>query len=347
MVVLLVAGLVIVGCSKKKETTTGPDTQAPTCSITYPANNATVSGTVNITADVTDNKGVTKVEFYKVEFYIDGNLVSTDTDAPYGYSWSTSGLSGSHTICAKAYDVANNVGTSAVINVTVIQPNSLTIESVPSGAKICLRGPSGSICSWTQLTPYTFTGLTAGSYCVTLAKDGYYEWHAIEYEQPVVVDGQATTLTANLVSKFATGTNVALQSQGAIASASGWSSYGGYDATPSQANDGIANVEQGRTFWADYPLPSWLKISLPSIKSIRTIVIHPYYHDLTFQIEGTTDTTNWFTLVNSTFLPHTGKAFTLSSATNVLEVRLTVTNSTAPASYLWKTPIYELELWQY
>jgi hypothetical protein len=96
-------------------TTGTPDTTPPTTSITAPANGATVSGTVNVTASASDNVGVVKVEFY-----IDGALKSTVTTAPYTFSWNTTTVAnGSHTIVSKAYDAANNVGTSATVTVTV------------------------------------------------------------------------------------------------------------------------------------------------------------------------------------------------------------------------------------
>ena len=87
---------------------------APAVSITNPSDGATISGSVNITANAADNIGVTKVEFY-----LDGNLASTDTSSPYSYTLATSALAnGSHTITAKAYDDALNIGT-ATINVTI------------------------------------------------------------------------------------------------------------------------------------------------------------------------------------------------------------------------------------
>jgi uncharacterized membrane protein len=92
-----------------------PDTTPPTTSITSPANNATVSGTVTVTASASDNVGVVKVEFY-----IDSVLKSTVTTSPYTFSWNTTTVAnGSHTIFSKAYDAANNVGTSATVTVTV------------------------------------------------------------------------------------------------------------------------------------------------------------------------------------------------------------------------------------
>ncbi len=53
------------------DSTGGGDTQAPATAITAPANGATVSGTVSVTASASDNVGVTRVEFF-----LDGVLQS-------------------------------------------------------------------------------------------------------------------------------------------------------------------------------------------------------------------------------------------------------------------------------
>jgi hypothetical protein len=91
------------------------DTTPPTTSITAPAGGATVSGAVNVTASASDNVGVTRVEFY-----LDGALQSTDTTAPYAWSWnSASTPNGGHSLQSRAYDAAGNVGSSALVNVTV------------------------------------------------------------------------------------------------------------------------------------------------------------------------------------------------------------------------------------
>ncbi|XHF15159.1 Ig-like domain-containing protein [Archangium gephyra] len=91
------------------------DTTPPTVNITAPANAATVSGTVDVTASASDAVGVKKVEFY-----IDGSLADTSTAAPYVFTWNTAGVAnGSHSLMAKAYDGANNVSTDNDTLVTV------------------------------------------------------------------------------------------------------------------------------------------------------------------------------------------------------------------------------------
>jgi hypothetical protein len=87
----------------------------PTTSITAPANGATVSGTVNITATASGPSGVAKVEIY-----IDGSLATTLTSSPFTFAWNTTTVvNGTHTLLSKAYDSAGNSGTSATISVTV------------------------------------------------------------------------------------------------------------------------------------------------------------------------------------------------------------------------------------
>lgn len=116
-----------------------PDTIAPTASITSPANGATVSGTVNVTASASDNVGVTLVEFY-----LDGVLKATDSSAPYSWSWaSNTAATGAHALTAKAYDAAGNSATSAAVNVTVAAAGDTTAPTVPTGVT-ATAGPVGS-----------------------------------------------------------------------------------------------------------------------------------------------------------------------------------------------------------
>ncbi|HYF95841.1 MAG TPA: S8 family serine peptidase [Symbiobacteriaceae bacterium] len=114
----------------------GGDTEAPTVNITAPAAGATVSATTTVTASASDNVGVTRVEFY-----VDGALQSTDSASPWSWAWdTTTAANGSHSLTAKAYDAANNVGTSAAVPVTVSNTSTVTTVtetftgSVSSGA---------------------------------------------------------------------------------------------------------------------------------------------------------------------------------------------------------------------
>lgn len=91
------------------------DTTAPTVALSAPSSGASVSGTITLSANATDNVGVTGVQFK-----VDGaNCGGTLTASPYSTTWGTTGVSnGAHTISVTASDAAGNVSTSSVtINV--------------------------------------------------------------------------------------------------------------------------------------------------------------------------------------------------------------------------------------
>ena len=95
---------------------TPPDTVPPTVSVTAPAGGATVSGSVQVTADATDSGGVVGVQFR-----LDGQaLGAEDTTAPYAVAWSTAtAANGPHSLTAVARDAAGNSATSTAVGVTV------------------------------------------------------------------------------------------------------------------------------------------------------------------------------------------------------------------------------------
>ncbi|WNG55051.1 PHB depolymerase family esterase [Archangium gephyra] len=91
------------------------DTTPPTVNLTAPANGATVSGTVPLTASASDAVGVTRVEFY-----VDGSLAGSDSAAPYELAWNSASVAnGTHSLSARAYDAAGNSATDADTSVTV------------------------------------------------------------------------------------------------------------------------------------------------------------------------------------------------------------------------------------
>jgi subtilisin family serine protease len=113
------------------------DTTPPSTSISSPANGATVSGTVTVAAGANDDVGVTRVEFF-----VDGALIGTDTSSPYQASWNTTtAANGGHGLQSKAYDAAGNVGSSTVVNVTVS-------NATGGGELIANGGFEGSATPW-------------------------------------------------------------------------------------------------------------------------------------------------------------------------------------------------------
>lgn len=91
------------------------DITPPVTTITFPLNGGVVArrANVNITANASDNNGVTKVEFY-----INGSLISTDISLLYSYIWKVPNAPRkTYTIQSKAYDAAGNVGHSSIVTV--------------------------------------------------------------------------------------------------------------------------------------------------------------------------------------------------------------------------------------
>ncbi|MGH2567296.1 MAG: Ig-like domain-containing protein, partial [Bacteroidota bacterium] len=100
------------------------DTTPPSISITAPANGATVSATIAVSANATDNVGVVGVQFK-----VDGNNIgSEDTSAPYSVSLNTTQLlNGTRTISAVARDAAGNTATASV----TVSVSNLTADTTP------------------------------------------------------------------------------------------------------------------------------------------------------------------------------------------------------------------------
>lgn len=113
-----------------------PEAVSPTLAISSPANNASVNGTVLIGVSASDNKGVSSVEFY-----LNGVLQSTDTAAPYQFSWDTSSLtSGLYTIMAKGYDAAGNQGQSEVLVTVVGDTAAPTVALIEPDNNVSVSG---------------------------------------------------------------------------------------------------------------------------------------------------------------------------------------------------------------
>ncbi len=94
--------------------TSGPaDISSPTVTVTSPLPNSLVArnSTVTISANATDNVGVTKVLFY-----VDNVLKCTDTTASYTCAWNVPAQKNkTYTIRAEAYDAANNRSSASVV----------------------------------------------------------------------------------------------------------------------------------------------------------------------------------------------------------------------------------------
>ncbi len=107
----------------------GADVTPPTVSLLANPATVLVPGSTTLQATVSDNIGVTKVEFYR-----GATLIATDTAAPFQTQVDfTSADLGTATFTAKAFDAQNNSTTSAAVNVLVTTPSAGDTYASPTG----------------------------------------------------------------------------------------------------------------------------------------------------------------------------------------------------------------------
>ncbi|WP_157451082.1 Ig-like domain-containing protein [Deinococcus puniceus] len=101
---LISTALLLAACGGGGTTPPAADTTAPSVSLSAAQNGTTV----NLTANTSDNVGVTKVEFYRGT---EATPFETDTTAPYTAGFTVSSANnGTLNVTAKAYDAAGNQG---------------------------------------------------------------------------------------------------------------------------------------------------------------------------------------------------------------------------------------------
>jgi len=121
------------GGSVSKQISVTTDNSGPAVSITNPADGSISSGTVNVTAAVSDEHGISKVEFY-----IDGDLKDTDTFLPYSWNWDTTGYSEStHSVKITAYDtLGQTTNKQHTVTVDNYDPPTVSITSPVNGSTV-------------------------------------------------------------------------------------------------------------------------------------------------------------------------------------------------------------------
>lgn len=121
--------------------TTAPDIVAPTgVAVTAPADAATVSGTIPLSASATDNVGVARVVF-SVRIGSTTSEIATDNTAPFQVDWNTGTVAnGAATLTATAIDAYGNSTVSSGVAVTVDNVPDTTAPTVnitaPAGGDV-------------------------------------------------------------------------------------------------------------------------------------------------------------------------------------------------------------------
>jgi leucyl aminopeptidase len=166
------------------------DTTPPVASLTAPSSGSTVTGTTTITANASDNVGVTRVDFL-----VDGTVRGSDTTSPYSYAWDTTGTAnGSRVLVARAYDASGNSGTSASVTVTVSNTSTTATYDATLKAPRCLS--VNSVCDTgtlvngrSNLGPEVNRSNTINAACTDGASGVYHSDESNDRIRVVSVDG--------------------------------------------------------------------------------------------------------------------------------------------------------------
>ena len=151
----------------------------PTVSVTRPTNGDTVRGPVTLSADATDDKSVSQVEFF-----VDGASIGTDSVAPYSVSWDTAtGADGPHTVTATATDT---IGQTASNSISVTVDNTVPTVSITSPAE-------GAMVSGTIDITASAADATSGVAQVEFFADGVSI--GVDTTAPYSVSWDTTTVT--------------------------------------------------------------------------------------------------------------------------------------------------------
>lgn len=105
-----------------------PDTIVPTVSLSAPDAGSTVSGTITVKANVTDNAGVAYARFY-----LDAAVLKTDETSPYEATLETGAYTnGTHYVSVLARDTSGNIATTTR---SIIIANTSPVPETPTSTK--------------------------------------------------------------------------------------------------------------------------------------------------------------------------------------------------------------------
>jgi chitodextrinase len=229
------AGNERVSANQTFQTRNVADASDPTVSLTQPANGATLVGTITVSAQASDDRGVAAVQF----FLDNAALGAEDTTAPYQVTWNT-GLAGdgTHSLFARARDSSGNLGTSTLISVTVDNAVDNQPPSVPANLRASVGSSTLINLSWAPSSdstgPVSYQVFRSGNLVGTVSATSY----------PDAGLAPATTYTYTVRAVDGAG-NFSLQSSPVTATTEAASSTGPFVYPLRLSADGRSLMDQG------------------------------------------------------------------------------------------------------
>jgi len=186
-----------------------PGNSTPVVTMTSPAANSSVSGTVTLQADASTT---TPATVSSVQFLLDGQqLGSPITTSPYSYNWTVGSTpTGSHTLSARVTDSNGNMATATALTVNVVagSAGNLTIDHsvTQTGNGSVTTAPFSTTAANETLVAFVSSDGPAGANAQTTSVSGAgLTWSLVQREN--VQSGDSEVWTANAPSALS-GTTV-------------------------------------------------------------------------------------------------------------------------------------------
>jgi pimeloyl-ACP methyl ester carboxylesterase len=246
----------------------GLTNNAPTISITSPANNANFAAgsNISITADAADSDGVIR----KVDFYAGSTLLGTSTNSPYSFTWNNT-PSGNYALTTVATDDSGTATVSSVVAITINAASGTLAGTVTQvngtipivGARIDVKNGSTLIATTTTngVGSYAISGVALGTYDVLAGAEGYSS-----QTQTGVVINSGTTTAVDFYLNYSVPTNVALSGTASQSS----TAYGG---VAGRAVDGNTSGNWGDNSVTHTTVENqpWWQVDLGSLQPIQEV----------------------------------------------------------------------------
>ena len=169
----------------------------PSVSVTFPSPGATVSGTIMVRANASDDGGIAGVQF-KLDS-LNNNLGAEERFAPYEISWNTTTVcDGQHTIAAVARDNVGRTTTSAPVTFTVANGTTSTCDTTPPTVSIASPTAGATVSGTVRVTANASdsSGIAVVRFFVdgatTPSKEEFFAPYEFDWVTTAVSDGSHT-----------------------------------------------------------------------------------------------------------------------------------------------------------